>query len=85
MAEILSFQDAQRRHARTVQRAAALDATAADRAEALSYIEGMTAFQAEMQRLTARFDILGDATIGDIGAGGRAEADIVWHPAMLRA
>lgn len=80
MAEILSFQDAQRRHAQTVQHAAPLDSTAADRAEALSYVERMIAFQAEMQRLTARFDILGDAE-----NGGGVEAEVVWHPAMLRA
>lgn len=81
MAEILSFQDAQRRHVHTVQHAAGLDrATTADRAEALSYVERMAAFHAEMQRLTARFDILGDAA-----DDGRAEAEVFYHPAMLRA
>ncbi len=71
MAEILSFRDA--------QRAATL---AADRAEALSYVERMTAFHAEMQHLTACFDILGDAGTTD---GGLTDAEILYHPALLRA
>ncbi len=71
MAEILSFQDA--------RRAASL---AADRAEALSYVERMTAFHAEMQRLTECFDILGHAGTPD---DGLTEAEILYHPALLRA
>ncbi|WP_448192287.1 hypothetical protein [Azospirillum sp. sgz301742] len=71
MAQILSFHDAQRRQTQAIQHAA-------DRAEALSYVERMTAFHAEMQRLTARFDILGDAET-------HAEAELFFHPAMLRA
>ena len=47
MAEILSFQDA--RHV-------------ADRAEALAYVERMTAFQEEMRRLTGLFGVSGGRT-----------------------
>lgn len=80
MAEILSFQDAQRRHAQTLQHAADLEAALAERAEALSYVERMAAFHAEMQRLSARYDILGDGA-----ADPRMDAEVVYVSAMRRA
>lgn len=63
MAEILSFQDAQRR-------------------QALSYVERMTAFHAEMQGLSAQYGILGD------GAGWPvpvSEVEVLYHPALRSA
>lgn len=75
MAEILSFHAAQRRRAESDAANAADAATVVDRAEALAYLERMSAFQLEMQRLSARYGVLDRA----------ASATVIRHPAVRSA